>query len=39
MENIIKDWKKEQTLSVTFLNADSVKALVFFSFYFYKQLS
>lgn len=29
MENIIKDWKKEQTLSVTFPNTCSVKTLVF----------
>ena len=35
MENIIKDWKKEQTLSVTFRNADSVKALDFFLSFFY----
>lgn len=27
MENIFKDWKKEQTLSVTFPNADLVKAV------------
>lgn len=39
MENIIKDWKKGQTLSVTFPNADSVKVLVFVFFFFYKQLS